>query len=148
MRLHSFELSNLNHIKKIQVPLNDCTSRRCLAQRFINLVAWSTAPNVFSLNFIHLSLNKFVHHFTYSRQKAPDMFHRPLQSGGSEYRKYSMLRFWRLEFRDETQISSKFLENCGSIYCNQWRTEGGSTPPPPHLKFRWPSKIVPNSTRL
>ena len=32
------------------------------------------------------------------------------------------------------------------IYHIQWRTEGGSTPPPP--KFRRPSEIVPNSTQL
>jgi len=45
-----------------------------------------------------------VHHFTYTRQKASDknMFHRPLQSGGSEYRKYFMSHIWRLEFRDKS----------------------------------------------
>jgi len=82
----------------MQVPLNASKSTGCLTQRCTNPVAWSTEYNVFRKIFIVLSLHKFVYQFTYTRQKATDnnTFHRPLQSGGSEYRNYFMSAFWHL----------------------------------------------------
>lgn len=88
-RVLSIELRNLNHITKIQVHSNAWQTTGSLGQRCTIQVAWSTTPNAFSMIFVVLSLRKFVYNSTCTRQKAPDKnkFHRPLHSGGSEYRK-------------------------------------------------------------
>jgi len=61
----------------------------------------------------------------------------------------SSFAFTRAKFSD-VHLSSAFITAARREDVNQCRTErgcfGGSTPPPP--KFRRPSKIVPNSTRL